>query len=614
MPHTLIGGRYELQRQLGRGGMGVVWEAYDNRLNRQVAVKELLFRGAMDPDTQAQWVERARREAQAIARIGHEHVVAVHDVIEAEGQVWIVMEQVNPHSLADQLREQGRLPALHAARIGLEVLRGLRAVHAAGVLHRDVKPHNILFRRDGRAVLMDFGIATFEGAAQVTRLHETVGTPQYLAPELAVPSDRTSREPTPAADLWSLGVTLYETVEGRAPFRGPTPYEVLEAVRTTEPPPMEHAGPLRPLIAGLLLKDPAARLTAERAEQLLQHVAQETPLPLAGYPTGYDPQATRLTSQPGPLPPADAEPQQTPQESEPPAAQRSLRRRWLALTAGLVGLAVLATAGWFAVDRMRTPDGPQLSSSATYQAAKQRGYLVIGVKSDQPGLSEVSKSARGGYEGFDIDMAWAIAKRLGFDDVHFRVVDTQSREYRLSSGQVDLIVASYSITKERKQSVDFAGPYYQAGQDFLIRADETGIQGTQDLYNHDVCTVTDSTPAERLRTEYPQIRTELRSSYGQCVQQLLSGQVDAVSTDDIILAGYRAQHPKQLRLLNVPFGEEYYGVGLHKDEPALKSVVCEAIKDEISSKRWRKSYAKHLKPLTDRELNDQRPPDQTECN
>jgi ABC-type amino acid transport substrate-binding protein len=280
----------------------------------------------------------------------------------------------------------------------------------------------------------------------------------------------------------------------------------------------------------------------------------------------------------------------------------------------VVGLAVLATAGWFAVDRMRAPDGPALSSSATYQAAKKRGYLLIGVKKDQPGLSEASKTAKGGYEGFDIDLAWAIAKRLGFSDVHFLVVDTQSREYRLSSGQVDLIVASYSITAERKKSVDFAGPYYQAGQDFLVRSDETGINGTQDLYGRDVCTVTDSTPAERLRTQYPQIKTELRASYGQCVSQLLAGQVDAVSTDDIILAGYRAQHPKQLRLLNVPFGEEFYGVGLHKEEPALKSVVCDAIKEEITSQAWVASYAKHLKPLTDKELNDQRPPEQTECS
>lgn len=289
------------------------------------------------------------------------------------------------------------------------------------------------------------------------------------------------------------------------------------------------------------------------------------------------------------------------------------RRRWIPLTAAAVGLAVLATAGWFAVDRMRTPDGPSLSSSATYQAARQRGYLVIGVKSDQPGLSERSKTAKGGFEGFDIDLAWAIAKKLGFDKVHFRVVDTQSREYRLSSGQVDLIVASYSITEERKQSVDFAGPYYTAGQDFLVRSDEKSVHGTQDLYDHDVCTVTDSTPAERLRTEYPKIRTELRPSYGQCVAQLLAGKVDAVSTDDIILAGYRAQHPEQLRLLDVPFGEEQYGVGLHKDEPALKSAVCEAIRDEISSSAWKKSYARHLKPLTNKELNDQRPPEQSEC-
>src|SRR5688572_24448533 len=132
-PHTLVDGRYELRRQLGRGGMGVVWEAYDNRLSRQVAVKELLFRGALDPETQAQWVERARREAQAIARIGHEHVVAVHDVIEADGQVWIVMELVSANSLADVLHRERRLSVAQAAGIGLQMLRGLRGVHEAGV-------------------------------------------------------------------------------------------------------------------------------------------------------------------------------------------------------------------------------------------------------------------------------------------------------------------------------------------------------------------------------------------------------------------------------------------------------------------------------------------------
>ncbi|MDX2704538.1 bifunctional serine/threonine-protein kinase/glutamate ABC transporter substrate-binding protein [Streptomyces sp. PA03-6a] len=600
MPHTLVDGRYELRRQLGRGGMGVVWEAYDNRLGRQVAVKELLFRGALDPETQAQWVERARREAQAIARIGHEHVVAVHDVIEADGQVWIVMEQVNPHSLADQLREQGRIPALQAARIGLEVLRGLRAVHAAGVLHRDVKPHNILFRRDGRAVLMDFGIATFEGAAQVTRVHETVGTPQYLAPELA-----NRLPPTPAADLWSLGVTLYEMVEGRAPFRGPTPYEVLEAVRTAEVPPTAHAGPLRPLIDGLLVKEPGARLSAERTEQLLQHVAQETPqFPVGVYPD-YDPDATRTDGSGGTAQqvPDSVTPPQDPQPPRP----RPSRRRWYTLAAGGVALAVLAAAGWFVFDRSRDA-GPDLSDSPTVQAARARGYLLVGVKEDQPGLSEASATAKGGYEGFDIDLAWAIARELGFKEVRFAVVNTQSREYRLGTGQVDLIVASYSITEERKKQVDFAGPYYQAAQDFLVR-NESPVHGTQDLFGHKVCTVTDSTPAERLRTQYPLIKTEQLASYGLCVDELLSGRVDAVSTDDIILAGYRAQHSKQLRLLGAPFGSEEYGVGLHKDEPALKHAICSAIREQISSGAWRESYKRHLKPLTPQELADQRPPE-----
>lgn len=622
-PHTLVDGRYELQRPLGRGGMGVVWEAYDNRLGRQVAVKELLFRGAVDPDTQAQWVERARREARAIARIGHEHVVAVHDVIEADGQVWIVMEQVNPRSLADQLHERGRLPALQTASIGLEVLRGLRAVHAAGVLHRDVKPHNILFRRDGRAVLMDFGIATFEGAAQVTRLHELVGTPRYLAPELCTPHGRSPHEATPAADLWSLGVTLYETVEGRAPFRGPTPYEVLEAVRESEPPPMEHCGPLRPLIEGLLVKDPLARLTAQRAEQLLQHVAQETPQhPMEFYPedgrtpvtesswTGTGTAAVTATADTNTSPP-DVTDAGT--ATGPPRGLTARLRAPRAWPAAALALVVLLTAGWFTVDRLTASAGPSLDSSATLRAARERGFLLVGVKGDQPGLSERSPGSAGGFRGFDIDMARAVAKHLGFDTVRFEVVNTQSREYRLSTGQVDLIVASYSITQERKESVDFAGPYYVAGQDFLVPAHATGVSGVADLDGHKVCTVQGSTPEARLRTEYPRIVLEPRASYGLCVTDLLAGTVDAVSTDDVILAGYRAQHPAELRLLGAPFGSEQYGVGLHRGEPALRGAVCDAIRDEISSGHWKSSYDTYLKPLAPKELADQLPPDQTEC-
>ncbi|WP_377269093.1 bifunctional serine/threonine-protein kinase/glutamate ABC transporter substrate-binding protein [Peterkaempfera sp. SMS 1(5)a] len=593
----LIDNRYQLQHRLGRGGMGVVWEARDTRLHRQVAVKELLFRGAVDPETQAQWVERARREAQAIARIGHEHVVTVYDVTEADGQVWIVMEQVNPRSLADLLRTHGRLPVQDAARICLEVLRGLRAVHAAGVLHRDVKPHNVLFRRDGRAVLMDFGIATFEGAAQVTRLHETVGTPSYLAPELCDPAGR--RPPDPASDLWSLGVTLYEMVEGRLPFRGPAPYEVLLAVREEEPPPPEHAGPLGPVLAGLLTKDPARRLTAGRAEELLRHVVQETPatparLELEIWPPTAGSGGGGATATPR-LPTTGLPAESTGEQAAP---RPWWRERRLRLSALAVSLVLVAGASWLGY-RSWSPAPDPLAASQTLAQAHQRGALVIGVKADQPGLSVLTDPQRQRYQGFDVDLASYLAKDLGFtpDQVQFTTVQTFSRELVLQNRTVDLVVASYSMTPERAQLVTFAGPYYLAGEDFLLRTDEKDVVGPEDLIGRKVCTARGSTPAERLPVKFHGIQLTYRSSYGECVADLRAHRVDAVSTDDIILAGYQKQYPDELRLLGIPFQSEAYGVGMARGENALRTEVCSAIDRYVDSGAWRRSWQRWLQPL-----------------
>ncbi|MFD6620151.1 serine/threonine-protein kinase, partial [Streptomyces albidoflavus] len=269
MQGQLLAGRYRLGESIGRGGMGRVWSAHDEVLHRKVAVKEL---------TAAQWVSEADRavllartqtEARAAARINHPNVVTVHDVLEHDDRPWIVMELVEGPSLADAVKEHGRIVPAEAARIGLWTLRALRAAHKAGVLHRDVKPGNVLLAKDGRVKLTDFGIAQVEGDSTITRTGEIVGSVDYLAPERVSGS-----EPGPASDLWGLGATLYTAVEGTSPFRRTSPISTMQAVIEEEPKAPEHAGAMGPVISALLRKDPAARPTADEAEAMLAEAAE----------------------------------------------------------------------------------------------------------------------------------------------------------------------------------------------------------------------------------------------------------------------------------------------------------------------------------------------------
>ena len=271
----LVAGRYRLLTPLGEGGMGTVWRARDEVLHREVAVKEVRAPAGLPASDVERMYARLEREAWAAARVANRNVVTVYDVAMQDGRPWIVMEIVRGVSLAELLDAEGPLEPARAAHIGAEVLSALRAAHGVGVLHRDVKPANVLMSNDGRVVLTDFGIATVEGTSALTMTGEVIGSPEFLAPERAL-----GRTPGPESDLWSLGVLLYAAVEGSSPFRHDTPLSTLRAIVEDELPPPRRAGPLTPVIEGLLRKDPADRLPAEQAEQDLRVVAA------GGAPTG----------------------------------------------------------------------------------------------------------------------------------------------------------------------------------------------------------------------------------------------------------------------------------------------------------------------------------------
>ncbi|MCG7207654.1 serine/threonine protein kinase [Streptomyces arenae] len=392
----VIAGRYRLLSPLGEGGMGTVWRARDEVLGREVAVKEVRApAGLPGPDVERMYA-RLEREAWAAARIANRNVVTVYDVAMEGGRPWVVMELVRGVSLADELEAEGPMSPQRAADIGAEVLSALRAAHAAGVLHRDVKPANVLLSQDGRAVLTDFGIATVEGSSALTMTGEVIGSPEYLAPERAL-----GRGFGPESDLWSLGVLLYTAVEGASPFRQNTPLSTLRAVVDEELPPPHRAGPLAPVIEGLLRKDPAARLSAEQAERDLRlvaaggapagsavpHTAATLPIP-ARYDT---PTRVDRRPQPGfPTPPLPL-----PADTPPPTAERGGNRSaGTLLLVGLV-LVVLALGGlvYALLDKNGGDGGDAGASQSASSLSSPAPSHSSGTKSASPSASASSSSA-----------------------------------------------------------------------------------------------------------------------------------------------------------------------------------------------------------------------------
>jgi eukaryotic-like serine/threonine-protein kinase len=308
-----VAGRYRLVRMLGAGGMGTVWEAQDELLGRTVAIKEVAPPPELTEDEADLLRKRTVREASTAARISHPNVTTVYDVVTSDDEPWIVMELVPSRSLSEVIAADGPMPPARVAQIGLDVLAALRTAHAAGVLHRDVKPGNVLLRKsDGRAVLTDFGIATLAGDPSLTKAGLLLGAPAYISPERA----RGGRG-DPSSDLWALGATLYTAVEGRPPHDRGGPLPTLAALVTEDPPPPRHAGDLRPALVGMLRMRPADRPSSAEIEALLRPVAASRaphnlavaprpaappPAPAAG--TAPVPEPTGVLPEPPPAQPA----------------------------------------------------------------------------------------------------------------------------------------------------------------------------------------------------------------------------------------------------------------------------------------------------------------------
>ncbi|MEV8626235.1 serine/threonine-protein kinase [Streptomyces sp. NPDC051079] len=488
-----VDGRFELISPLGSGGMGTVWRARDTALHREVALKEVRppdpAIAAAHPGLALHLRERAVREARALARLAHPHVVTIHHIVEpaphSGGHPWIVMELVKGGSLHDRLA-QGPMPVSDVARLGLEVLSALRAAHAEGVLHRDVKPANVLLRPDGSAVLTDFGIAALQGATNLTATGDLIGSPEYIAPERV-----RGQEGNPSSDLWSLGMLLYVAAEGVHPLRRATGLATVVAVLDEPIPAPVRSGPLGAVLQELLVRDPAARPDAARLEHLLRTagaaLAAAGATPVVAPPLGVFGPAIPVPTevvQPLPSPPGGSgAPPTVPVPGPRPARGRRNAVIALAAAAVLAGGA-LAAVQWLpdgsgsnhgaagpsrqsqSQSQSTAPpaDEPTGSAPATPAATAPEGSLI------SPAGARAAVEALRQETGTTTFLNLRIYESYVLADVPVTPGAKATDSYRYSGGKVSRFGASGMPVQQGKQPFDMTKVNWDALPALMARA------------------------------------------------------------------------------------------------------------------------------------------------
>ncbi len=452
----MIANRYSLEREIGRGGMGAVWLGRDEVLGRRVAVKQVgrAPGGGSDQETDQQ---RAEREARIAASLSHPHVVAIFDLVEDGGDQWLVMEYVEGRSLSQVVREDGALPHSHAAAYLADAAAALAVAHAEGVVHRDVKPSNILLTDAGEAKLLDFGIAKAQGDLTLTRTGLVSGSPAYLAPEVA-----SGLPATTASDVWSLGATLFHLLTGRPPYDvGDNIVGGLYRIVHEEPPVVEDAGWLAPLLGATMVRDPDQRWSMARVAAYLEAGPGDgaddegtrvlAPLPAAGAAVAGAAAGSGAAEPTGDATPADRGAPDPATPTAPPSARdrragAGRSRRGLLVLAGVVVLLLVAIAAfWLQPDEQEAgvpeaqapspaaePSSEDPSDDPTPEGPTERGmgrfirdYLRTAAADAPAGFAMLTPSFQqqsggiGGYEGF-----WGQVE--GVQDVEIAEVDTEA--------------------------------------------------------------------------------------------------------------------------------------------------------------------------------------------